>query len=332
VWWAWVGYTLYADRFDTDDLVFRVLMGAGMLAVGVLAVAAPAGLQDGSALFAIGYALNRLVLIALNIRAAGHVPDARPLVRVACGAYAAGAAMWLGSLLLPATARPVVWLAAILLEGLVPWLFHRAMAGTPTHATHLPERFGLFTIIVLGESLVAVVLGLGGARWTPLGALVGVSGFVIAFALWWVYFDALQGTRIRAGLRARNVFIYAHLPLSAAVVTAAVGIKKSILGADQDPAVAPALLLGGGLAVVLVSIFVLTAFAVTPSRADHRLALAATAALSLAATGVLLPTAATAALAVATLTCLVAADGLARRRRPAAEEPPAAVAGLPGPT
>ena len=313
VWWAWVGYTMYADRFDTDDLAFRLLMAAGMVAVGVLVVAAPTAWGATSMAFAVGYALNRSVLIALYLRALRYVPAVRPLVAVSCAAYATGSALWLCSLLLPVDARPAVWLIAVLVEGAVPWVFRRAMSAVPTHATHLPERFGLFTILVIGELLVAIVLGIDGANVTVRGVIAAVAGFLVAFALWWIYFDALRDARIRPTLLARNAFIYAHLPLALGLVTAAVGIKKAVSGADAAPTATASWLLGAGLAVVLVSTAVLVRWVVGPVRAARGLLVGAVALLVLAAAGPALPPLGAILLAVGILAVVLTTDVFRRR-------------------
>lgn len=314
VWWAWVGYTVYADRFDTDDVIFRLLMGAGMLAVGLISIAIPTAFEAGSLALPLGYALNRLVLIMLNLRAVLHVPAARSLVTVSCGAYSAGTVIWLGSLALPPSLRPAAWLTAIVLEGIVPWVFRRAMTAVPTHATHLPERFGLFTIIVLGESLVAVTLGLAHTPWTRMTAATAVGGFLLAFALWWLYFDSVAGARIRQGLRARNIFIYAHLPIAVGLVSAAVGIEKGISGTAGPHSATPGVLIGVGLAAVLLSSALLARFAITQHRRHQHLVLGGVALLVLAAAAPALTSSAATLIAVTLLAISVASDAVARRR------------------
>jgi len=97
------------------------------------------------------------------------------------------------------------------------------------HASHLPERYGLFTIIVLGESLVAVVVGISGTDWQLASAVTAAVGFLAAACLWWVYFDFIELADIRRGLLARNVFIYGHLLVAMGLTATGVGIKKAIL-------------------------------------------------------------------------------------------------------
>lgn len=223
IWWAWLGYTVYADRFDADDVAFRVLMLAGMLAVAGLAVAVPEAFVGGSLPFALCYIANRLVLIFMYLRVSRSVPEARRVARFLNGAYAGGTALWLVSLLFPEPVRFIFWAAAILLEASIPLAFRRVMVSVPFHATHLPERFGLFTIIVLGESLVAVVIGLGDVDWGLRTGWIAVAGFLAAGALWWVYFDCFEGVDISGGPIPRT-FIYGHLPIAVGLTGLGVGV------------------------------------------------------------------------------------------------------------
>ena len=247
VWWAWTGYTMYADRFDTDDIGFRAMMLAGMLAVAALAVGIPEAFGGGSDAFAASYVAVRGILILLYARAWHHVPAARALCTVTVSAFVAGTTLWTISLLVPEPLRFGLWAAALLVEGATPWIFRRAMASAPVHASHLPERFGLFTIIVLGESLVAVVVGLGDTDWQLRSGFVATAGFLIAALLWWLYFDFIDLFDIRRGLTHRNVFIYGHLLVALSLTITGVGIKKAILHAHATalPTVAVWMLCGG---------------------------------------------------------------------------------------
>jgi low temperature requirement protein LtrA len=229
VWWSWAGYTNYADRFDTDDPVFRAMMLAGMLGIAALAVNVPEAFAGGSGAFAASYVAVRVVLILLYERARRNVPAARALITVTMAVFVVGAALWVISLLVPEPWRFGFWALALLIEGATPWVARRAMASVPMHASHLPERYGLFTIIVLGESLVAVVVGISGTDWQLASAVTAAVGFLAAACLWWVYFDFIELADIRRGLLARNVFIYGHLLVAMGLTATGVGIKKAIL-------------------------------------------------------------------------------------------------------
>ncbi len=154
VWWAWVGYTFYADRFDNDDAVQRLLMVAAMLAVASLAVAIPDAFADarGSAVFASSYVAVRALLVALYARAHWLVPEGRPLTARYLTGFVTGAALWLASLAVAPPGRYALWAAGLAVELATPLLSAAAIARVPFHGSHIPERFGLFTLIVLGEA------------------------------------------------------------------------------------------------------------------------------------------------------------------------------------
>jgi len=110
----------------------------------------------------------------------------------------------------------------------------------PPHLSHLPERFGLFTIIVIGEAVVSVVFGIGKTGLTFVSATAGLLGLLVAFALWWGYFEGAKGAITRR-LQAREhvkyyqQWLYAHLPLLMGITAVAVGIKHVISLRPAEP-------------------------------------------------------------------------------------------------
>jgi low temperature requirement protein LtrA len=229
IWWAWMGYTFYANRFDTDDIVHRLLYLAGMLAVAALAVTVHDAFGGGSARFALAYFAVRLVLVGLYLRARLNVPRARNLTDLFLASFGSAAALWLVSVFVPEPGRYAFWGVALALELATPLLAWRLIAEAPIHRTHLPERFGLFTLIVLGESVLAVVLGTAGVSWHWESTLVAIAGFVIAACIWWVYFDFFDaGAVLGRGIMRGLVYTYGHFPLVAGIAVTGVGTKLAI--------------------------------------------------------------------------------------------------------
>ena len=159
VWWAWVGYTFYADRFDTDDPPHRVLMIAGMFAVAVLASVIPDAFHGETARFALAYAGVRAIVVLLNARAWWHLPAARPLLNVYIPAFATSIVLFVVSAAVEPPHRYWLWAVALAIDLGTPLASGRRIRLVPIHASHIPERVGLFTIIVFGESVLAVVVG-----------------------------------------------------------------------------------------------------------------------------------------------------------------------------
>jgi low temperature requirement protein LtrA len=258
VWWAWVGYTVYADRFDTDDPLHRALVLAGMLAVIAMALSVHDALHGGSARFALTFVAVRGIVLLLNARARRHAAPARPLLNLFLAAFSTGAALWLLSVFVPEPARYVLWAVALVIELSAPWLGRRHIARAPVHASHLVERFGLFTLIVLGESVVRVAQAAAHVQdWTAATLAAAGGGFLIVADLWWLYFDRLDEGVVRSVLRGL-VWNYTHLPLLAGLVVVAVGIEYAVLdaaGGRLERSTTAAL--GGGTALYLLSTVVI---------------------------------------------------------------------------
>jgi low temperature requirement protein LtrA len=259
IWWAWVGYTVYADRFDTDDLLHRVLVLAGMLAVIAMALSVHDALHGGSARFALTYVAVRTVVLLLNARARRHAAPARPLLNLYLAAFTASAALWLVSVLVPEPYRYLLWAVGTTIELSAPWLGRRQIAQAPIHASHMTERFGLFTLIVIGESVISVAQGAAGVDWEPGTLAVALTGFLVVACLWWIYFEYISGLANRSVLQGL-CFNYAHLPLLAGLVSVALGIELAVVeSAAHELERATAMALGGGTALYLLALTALHA-------------------------------------------------------------------------
>jgi len=230
IWWAWAGHTFFATRFDPDDGGQRLLTGGQVFLVAVMAanVEADLGGRDIAG-FAAAYGVMRLLLATQYHR----VPDpgSRRLTRSYAAGTAIAAVLWLGSALLPPPLRYGVWLFALAVEILVPLVAERDGRGAPAHPGHLPERFGLFTLIMLGESVAGLMAGMKQQQaWTPTAAGAALLSLALTFLLWWLYFDHLRAAAPRtAGSPSRSrltLWLVAHLPLSLGVVVVAVGLRR----------------------------------------------------------------------------------------------------------
>jgi low temperature requirement protein LtrA len=311
---AWQGFMAYADRFDTDDLAFRSAYFVAMLAIAAMAVLiddVARGVHTGA--FALAYVVLRTLMLGLYWRAWRAVPEARPLIRFYGKGYAVGAAIWLGSLAIPTPSRYVLWVVAQVLELSLPWLTTRLHERVRTSASHLPERWALFTLIVLGESVVAVALTTAGRTWGFGSAAAAVLGFVAVAAVWWLYFDRQAGVVLRGSPMSVVVYSYVHIPLLLGLAAMSAGIRLLIEAADHDH-------LGTGASVALLGGAILFLLALIGTRTvtvtgAHRVGVsvkvggAAVLAVLIAAEGSLPPLAVAAGLA-AVLAALVVAEGM----------------------
>jgi low temperature requirement protein LtrA len=239
IWWAWTGHTVFSTRFDSDDVVQRMLTLVQMFAVAAMAANAKEALDTrSSAGFAAAYAVVRFLLVAQYFRAR-HVPDARPLTTRYLVGHGSAAVLWLGSALVPAPARFWIWALAFAIDLGTPWLAIPHSVKVPPDPAHLPERFGLFTLILLGESVVGVMRGMESQeQWPPSAAASAFLGMGIAFLIWWWYFDGALGASeqpVRSKREAVrfHIWSYAHFPLYLGIVVAGVGVERIVTAASK---------------------------------------------------------------------------------------------------
>jgi low temperature requirement protein LtrA len=255
VWWVWVELTTYADRFDTDDLFHRLAMLLAMLLAVGLAAAVPGAFRGHTAPFAIAYALLKGEQLVLYERARRQVPDARSLYGryVLAGSLSAG--LWLGSLMFAGWARYALWAVAILAEMAAPWLSVGAARAAPTSVSHLPERFGTFLLIVLGESVANLVGAATQRPWTLALGVVLAAAFATIASMWWISFNAIDHAFVRRGLTATLGYIYLQLPLVAGIAAASAGLHRAILAAAGAGAIpiAPRAAIYGGTGIYLLA-------------------------------------------------------------------------------
>lgn len=273
IWWAWNGHSIFATRFDTDDLVQRTLTLVQIFVVGVMAVNAKEALDSrSSAGFAAAYATMRFLLVAQYVRAM-RIPESRPLTRAFATGFGLAAVCWLISAVAPAPARYWLWGLALAIDIGTPLLTAHLTVLVPPDARHLPERYGLFTIILLGESLAAVMHGMESqAGWSISAALSAFLGMAFAFLVWWWYFDGARGAAERTVSERRHaiafmVWSFAHLPLYLGIAVAGVGVEHIVrIAPNGHLHGAEAWILCGAAAVLMLS---LTTIGATSDDADR---------------------------------------------------------------
>src|SRR4051812_14511280 len=271
IWWAWVNFTWFASAFDTDDVPFRLLTLVQMGGVLVLAAGVPAALDhDDYRAVTFGYAVMRIGLIAHWLRAALDDPSSRETaLRYAAGITTAEVA-WLLRLaadeagVLSGTTRLVAFVALVLFELAIPVWAERSGA-TGWHPHHIAERYGLFAIILLGESVFAASTGVGralsgGGSSLPLVA-IGAAALVLVFALWWLYFLQPPGAGLVAHRDRSYLWGYGHYGLLAALAAVGAGLELAVEQTGHSVAASPA---AGGYAIAVPGAAVLA-----PARALH---------------------------------------------------------------
>jgi len=193
IWWAWMNFTWFASGYDTDDVPYRLTTVVQIAGVLILAAGLPRVFATGDfSIIVVGYVIMRCAMIVQWLRAA----SADPPRRVTARRYAIGIALcqvgWIVRLALPGESANLSFLVLALAELAVPLCAERA-ALTPWHPEHISERHGLFTLIVIGESVLAATTAIQTSLDTGVARSVLITtaacSLVIVVALWWLYFD-----------------------------------------------------------------------------------------------------------------------------------------------
>ncbi|MDX2163775.1 MAG: low temperature requirement protein A [bacterium] len=229
IWWSWTGITFYMNRFISDDILHRLLMFTQIFAIALAALSIEGAFGALSAQFALAYAVIRLILTLLYIRAGAYNPQIRPLTRQFTTVFAIGTALFVVSAFVPQPFTFMLWAAAIVLEFSAPLFgaFRRNVAEVfPPHDEHMTERFGIFTLIVLGEAFLKVISEEAGLTFGWEQFLFSLFGMIVLYALWWLYFDDVAEADFSDQVRAKFTWIYSHLPLQMAMTAFGVAAVK----------------------------------------------------------------------------------------------------------
>ena len=236
--WSWVGVTFYSTRFETDDLAHRLLMLLQIAAAVFMPVSVPDGLGKNSSWFALSYAIMRTILVIEYLRTRRHVPAARQLTTRYSIGFSIAAGIWFASIFVPPPIRLIFWVIGLGVDIGTPLLFARQLSVQfAPHIHHLPERLGSFAIIVLGISILGIVNGIAAHNWTVSSMISAGLGLSIAFSLWWIYFDTVDGSEIRALRENKRIgiyvtWLYIHFPLLIGFTAFGVSIEHVVLS-DQ---------------------------------------------------------------------------------------------------
>lgn len=231
IWWSWMNFSWLATSFDTDDWLYRLLTFLQMAGVLVLASgAAQAVAEHDFLVITLGYAIMRLALVAQWIRVAMGAAELRTTaIRYAVGITVVQAA-WLARLMLPEEAGFIVFFVLVIAELCVP-AWAESHRHTPWHPHHITERYGLFTLILLGESILAsanaVVESLHTIEHLGLLMVIAVCGLITAAGMWWIYFSRDHHHLIHS-LRSSLTYGYFHYFIFAAAGAFSAGVEVAI--------------------------------------------------------------------------------------------------------
>ena len=256
-WTAWLNVTVVSNISDSDGgTARRVAVLVAMAGIGLVAVAIPDALTDRAPLLAIGFAIARVAVWPLWVQSRRR----RGLGIVRPTIYGPGvAALWIATIFLPESIRPWVWLGLVVLELIINFA---GMTHLPISVDHALERAGLFTMIVLGESVVELVLAVEPGQ-SPMAWVVTVGGFALICGLFWIYFqrgrpiaEAVLSHRSTAVVR--DVIAAAHYFIVLGLIGVAAGLGAAIDYGDEGtiPLMSLVALCGGLLIYYGANIFI----------------------------------------------------------------------------
>jgi low temperature requirement protein LtrA len=258
IWWAWVNFTWFASAYDTDDGPYRLTTLVQIAGALVLAAGVPRAFDHADFRVAtLGYVVMRVALVGQWLRAAhGDRDRRRTALRFALGVSLVQVA-WVARLALPAAWTWPSFVVLGVAELAVPIVAERA-SRTPYHRDHVAERYGLFTLIVLGESVLATAMAAQGALDAGDGTghrlVLAGAGLVIVFGMWWLYFDRSAG-ELLTSRRMAFLWGYGHYLIFASAAAVGAGLAAAVDG--HLSARAAGLAVAVPVAVYLVTVWVL---------------------------------------------------------------------------
>jgi low temperature requirement protein LtrA len=261
IWWAWMSFTWFANAFDSDDVPYRLLMMVMIAGSLGLAAGVPELAHLDFRIGVISYVVMRLAYVAQWGRVLrGGDPAWRPVAARMIALTTVVQVGWVLFLLVPLEWRIPVFIPLFIADVATPIVagWDARMGG---HRGHIVERYGLFTIIVLGESIAAATIAIGSAIEARVGSVqllvLAAGGLIVVFSLWWIYFDYTTG-RAPAGSRtAQYMWGYGHYFLFAAIAAIGAGLALSVEWlTDHDHVALPeqgvAMVVGSAIATILL--------------------------------------------------------------------------------
>jgi low temperature requirement protein LtrA len=260
LWFAWASFAWLTNTLDPEEGAVRLAIFVTMAALLIASLAVPRAFTEDGAAFGAAYLVVRVMHLALYAIAARGDPTLWPVVRNLAPPMLVVATLILIAGFTDGALQYVLWSAALAVEIAGPLI--KGVGGWRLNPGHFAERHGLIVIVAIGESVVAVGVGVTDQDLTTGVAAASVLGIAIAAAQWWAYFDvvALVAARrlaARQGAdRARNArdsYTYLHLPMIAGIILFALGMKKTLAHVDEPLELVPAVALCGGLSLYLLA-------------------------------------------------------------------------------
>lgn len=236
-WVSWSGFTYFSNRYTLDDVPHRLTIFLHMFCIGAMAVTLPDVFKGHLFGFTVLYGVSQFILAALYLRAYIQEEVGRPYTAYWGLSFLISALVWMLSIFLPPDLMYYGWFAGSLVILMSPMSKKARSINElfPFDHEHLAERYGLLTIIVLGESFVKVLTEL--VTLNSGLSLIMQSSFTLLLtcSIWWIYFDDVAESHLKDSKFAMPVWLVSHMPLQLAIVLIGIGLKTAILSDFSSP-------------------------------------------------------------------------------------------------
>jgi low temperature requirement protein LtrA len=256
LWWAWVAYAWLTNTVGGSATAARVTVLLAMAAMLIASLAVPAAFGAHAVLFALSYAVVRILHVLLYYLATRGQAGIRGAVVRLAPLLLLGSALLVTASLASGAARLALWCAGLAIDYAGPAL--AGARGWRVHANHFVERHGLIIIIALGEAIVSIGVGAAGMPLEVEVLTAALLAMIVAAALWWAYFDSVSLAAEHRLARtegdaqaalARDSYSYLHMPMVAGIILVALGLKKALAHPGDPLEPIPSIALFGGAAL-----------------------------------------------------------------------------------
>ena len=229
IWWAWLNFTWFASAYDTDDVPYRLLTFVQIIGVLILASGVSAAFAGDLVVITVGYIVMRVALTLQWLRAAACDERGRRTALRYTSALTVIQIGWIVRLFMPGSWGYTTFAILAIAELAGPYWAERTEQTTTWHPQHIAERYGLFTIIVLGECVLSAFVAINAARTSASGisahlAIVAGAGLLCMFSVWWIYFELSPEQMLEERSQLSFVWGYGHYFLFAAIAALGAGI------------------------------------------------------------------------------------------------------------